>query len=471
MSKGAYMFSLLLKLINLFKSSLSPLTLFFIFFLSSTLAWSATDLSITQTVSNNSPIIGETVTFTLTGRNNGPDASRISITDTLPVNFGGTFTVNENSINFTCSRSGQVINCSGTRSFATNETVTVTITATVLSVGSPQNTASISSFNSIADNNLTNNTASQSFTIPVPSADLSITKTANTTIPNLGDTVTFTLIGRNNGPTTTDIQIVDDLPSSLQWISDTDNGKGNFDCTNVGNQVTCTGSEDFSTNETVTINIQARVIAQGSITNTANIASTTSVFDNVTSNNTASVVLNVPAPTADLSITKTANTTTPSVGSNVVFTITGRNNGPVASTMTITDALPLGLTWVSDADNSANFDCTNIGNAVTCTGTRSFLSGESATVTLTALTASEGNITNTATIASAGGIPDPNTGNNSASASLNAQPNYGVDNLRAFTLFRQDNINGDMQIIGNSVKLATGGVCPPLATNNNRLLS
>lgn len=50
-----------------------------------------------------------------------------------------------------------------------------------------------------------------------------------------------------------------------------------------------------------------------------------------------------------------------------------------------------------------------------------------------------------------------------------ANNDYSTDNLRTFTLYRKDDITGDMQIIGNSVKLVKGGVCAPLNTNNNDL--
>ena len=45
---------------------------------------------------------------------------------------------------------------------------------------------------------------------------------------------------------------------------------------------------------------------------------------------------------------------TPSVGSNVTFTLTVTNNGPSASTgFTVVDALPTGYTYVSDTGAGA----------------------------------------------------------------------------------------------------------------------
>lgn len=44
-----------------------------------------------------------------------------------------------------------------------------------------------------------------------------------------------------------------------------------------------------------------------------------------------------------------------------------------------------------------------------------------------------------------------------------------IDNFRDFTLVNTYNINGNMQIIGNSVMLDSGGLCPGTTTNNNDL--
>lgn len=44
-----------------------------------------------------------------------------------------------------------------------------------------------------------------------------------------------------------------------------------------------------------------------------------------------------------------------------------------------------------------------------------------------------------------------------------------IDNFRDFTLVNTYNINGNMQIIGNSVMLDSGGLCPGATTNNNDL--
>ncbi|MDO9055577.1 MAG: DUF11 domain-containing protein [Sulfuricurvum sp.] len=126
-----------------------------------------------------------------------------------------------------------------------------------------------------------------------------------------------------------------------------------------------------------------------------------------------------PPPSADLSIIKAVNNANPNIGDLLTFTLTGTNNGPSSSQVTITDTLPASLTLVSRSENSSNFSCNNVGNAVSCTGTRSFNSGEQVVVTITATVNAVGSATNTASIVSANSVSDNNLLNNSASVTFN----------------------------------------------------
>lgn len=157
--------------------------------------------------------------------------------------------------------------------------------------------------------------------------------------------------------------------------------------------------------------------------------SATATDDDGVSNASSFSIVVAPPPSADLSITKNANTTLPRVGDLVTFTIVGTNNGSLSSQMTISDTLPSGLTWVSDSENSGAFSCSNAGNTVTCTGSNNFSTGSSVTVTIVARVVSTGTIVNTATITSANGVNDGNTTNNSASVTLNVYSPPAMGNI------------------------------------------
>ncbi|WP_299249972.1 DUF11 domain-containing protein, partial [uncultured Aquimarina sp.] len=61
----------------------------------------------------------------------------------------------------------------------------------------------------------------------------------------------------------------------------------------------------------------------------------------------------------DLVIAKIVDNATPDEGGTVNYTITVTNNGPArATTVSITDQLPVGVTYVSDAPSQGTYDNT-----------------------------------------------------------------------------------------------------------------
>ncbi|HHH20563.1 MAG TPA: DUF11 domain-containing protein, partial [Nitratifractor sp.] len=92
------------------------------------------DLSINKTNNKSSRVgIGEVVTYTIIGKNNGPKSSKIFIWDTLPDNMEFV-SVSDSSGSFSCSYSSsdRKIRCRGARVFAKSSTVTVTVKAKLL---------------------------------------------------------------------------------------------------------------------------------------------------------------------------------------------------------------------------------------------------------------------------------------------------------------------------------------------------
>jgi uncharacterized repeat protein (TIGR01451 family) len=119
---------------------------------------------------------------------------------------------------------------------------------------------------------------------------------------------------------------------------------------------------------------------------------------------------------ADLEIVKTVDDATPGEGDTVVFTLTLTNNGPRnAAQLEVTDALPAGVTYVSD-DGAGSY------NNVTGIWTPSPLSNGASVVLNITATVDAGTagstITNTATITNSNRI-DPDETNNSSSVDIN----------------------------------------------------
>src|SRR5262249_42148186 len=152
------------------------------------------DLSLTKTVSNPRPQVGETVTFTVTLTNNGPDtATNVSVT--IGRAAGRIFMYATPSQGDYDSIAG--VWHVGTVAPATS--LTLTIVALVTSPGSHTNRVTVSHSDQF-DKDTPNTTAS--VTTTPEQADLALAKAVSDTTPNVGQTVTFTVTLSNLGPDT-----------------------------------------------------------------------------------------------------------------------------------------------------------------------------------------------------------------------------------------------------------------------------
>lgn len=130
----------------------------------------------------------------------------------------------------------------------------------------------------------------------------------------------------------------------------------------------------------------------------------------------------VCAPQADLSLAKIVNNATPTVGSNVTYTMTLNNNGPEnAPGVQVTDLLPAGLTFVSATPSQGTYSS---GTGLWDVGTVN--NGASPTLQIVATVTGGGTITNTAQVTTSTYVdPDSNPGDGAgddfASVNINVQ--------------------------------------------------
>ena len=192
-----------------------------------------------------------------------------------------------------------------------------------------------------------------------------------------------------------------------------------------------------------TLSITATVVSPAAQTNTGTI-SDADQFDPNTANNTASAT-ETPQQ-ADLSVTKTVSDATPNVGDQITFTVTLSNQGPDAATgVQVTDLLPAGLTFVQRDPSQGSY---NNVSGVWTVGTVS--PGAPQTLSITATVVSPAAQTNTGTISDADQF-DPNTANNTASATVIAAPDTpGVAQNDAFTTAENAVLNGVSNVFADN---------------------
>ena len=100
----------------------------------------------------------------------------------------------------------------------------------------------------------------------VPTIDLQIQKTARPNPVTVGGTLTYTLIARNNGPSTaTNVVIADSLPATVTYLS---SSSTQGTCIRTGQLVNC-AIGTMPVNATVTVTIRVRPLQPGTINNVA----------------------------------------------------------------------------------------------------------------------------------------------------------------------------------------------------------
>ena len=114
-----------------------------------------------------------------------------------------------------------------------------------------------------------------------------------------------------------------------------------------------------------------------------------------------------PVPIIDLSLDKTVNVTTPTVGTNEVFTVAVSNAGPSGATaVVVTDLLPSGYTYVSHSTTTGTYVP---GTGVWTIG--SIAAAGSASLAITATVNDSGTYFNTAQVTAANQIDSDSTPN------------------------------------------------------------
>jgi uncharacterized repeat protein (TIGR01451 family) len=370
------------------------------------------DLSLTKIVSNATPNVGQTITFTITAANAGPsNATGVVVTDVLPA--GLTFVSATPSGSTTYNSGTGVWTIGNLNSVATAQ---LQIVATVATSGVKTNTAEVTAANEGDIDSTPNNQNAQeddqaSVSVTPQVADLSVTKTVDIATPNKNQNVTFTITVSNAGPNSaTSVAVTDQLPAGLTFVSSTPSGATTY---SSGTGVWTVGT--LASGASATLQVVATPTTVGAKINTAQVTAVDQFDPDSTPNNNAAgeddqASVTVTPNVADLSLTKLVNNAAPNANQTVVFTLTLTNNGPQSATnVAVADQLPAGLTFVSSTPSGST--TYNSGTGVWTVG--SLASGANATLQITATVATPGVKTNTAQVSASDQLDPDSTPNNS----------------------------------------------------------
>jgi uncharacterized repeat protein (TIGR01451 family) len=203
--------------------------------------------------------------------------------------------------------------------------------------------------------------ASASITV-TPAANVSISKTVSPTNPMVNSNVTYTITATNNGPdSAAGVLLTDALPAGITCVSVTPSAGTSVSV--CGATITWTVGT-LAAGATATLTMVAKVTTAGAITNTVTETQTTANPSGVT---TASATIN-SANVATVTLVKTASNLTPADGSSDTYTLRVTNDGPnSAAGVTVVDALPAGVGFVSYGTAAGGTTVTESNNIVTWT--------------------------------------------------------------------------------------------------------
>ncbi|MBK9711345.1 MAG: DUF11 domain-containing protein [Kouleothrix sp.] len=364
------------------------------------------NVTVVKTADSGTINAGDTASFTIVVSNSGPGAAyNVTLSDQLPAGVAWSVGGPDGAA---CSIDGNgLLTCSfGTLAAGASTTITVSGTTDPADCGTLTNSVTVAASN---EANTADNSSTASITVSCP--NVMVSKTADHSPINAGDTAAFTIVVSNIGQGTAyDVTLTDNLPAGVAWsispaVTGCDIQTGTLSCS-LG---------DLAAGASVEIHISGVTDAAdcGVLSNTATVAATNeAAVAQGNNSSTATITVNCP----QVVNLKTTSTATVSAGDLIKFSITVKNEGPGAAyNVTLSDPLPSGIAWSEDPDSA---DCTISGQLLSCTyGT--LAANESRTVTVSGQSSAAdcGVVTNTAT-ASASNEPSSALGDNVSTATV-----------------------------------------------------
>ena len=407
------------------------------------------DLTISKADDIDPVFANGTLTYTLFVTNNGPStATGVIVTDPLPA--GITFT-SGSATQGSITAAGQNITASlGTLVSGATATITVITHVLPTTVGLLTNTATVSA--SETETNPANNADTET-TLVNPLVDVLITKADSPDPVVAGQTLTYTLVVTNNGPSTaTGVTVNDPLPANLTFVSGS-SSRGTVSQSN-GTVTANVGTLASGASATITLVGTVSPTARGSLSNTATV--TVTETDSNPANNTDTEPTTIIAST-DLAVIKTDTPDPVLAGSQLTYTIRITNNGPSTATgVTLSDPLPAGVTFVS-AVPSQGTASNAAGNVTANLGTLASGATSTVIVIVTVAGTTLGPLENEATVT--GNEPDPDPNNNKSKIPTTVTPVVDVAITKNDS---PDPVNAggvltySMTVTNNGGRLATG---------------
>ena len=326
------------------------------------------DLALSGTAAPNPVLVNNTLTYTFTVTNRGPNtANAVLLTNVLPAN-----------INYLAASSSQggvtrygstLVGSLGSLAAGSSASVTVQVTPTLAAVGSLTNTASVVA--NETDFVPANNAATVITAVNLPVADVALTKLAPTNVV-AGSNFIYTLTVTNQGPGPAyNVFVTDPLPPGVIFSSASVSyhlgnavGVAGIQVANTGGTnasgvyTNSLGTLALNTGVVITLNVHGTVLGPG--TNVASVT-TLSIDPNLT-NNVSSAVTLVRAPAPNVL----------AAGARLLTESFSPPNGAIDPGETV--SVSLTLTNTGEINTTTNFTATllNTGGVMASSGSQTY---------------------------------------------------------------------------------------------------
>jgi uncharacterized repeat protein (TIGR01451 family) len=379
---------------------------------------------------------GSSVAYTVTVTNLGPDAAAdVALNDPIPAGMTFVSATQDSGPPFACATppvgSGGTITCT-LASMSAGAAAQFTFTLQI-DPGTPDGTSFVNvatATTSTADNNEENNSGTAgTSTPPPPQADLYIQKVG----PNSAgaDTdVSYTITIGNVGPdAASDAAWSDTLPGTMTFVSVTQTSGPTFNCTTpavgAGGTIDCSLAS-MSAGATAVLTLVGHIPAGTAVgTEYVNVVTTSTKTDDTNpNNNTSQHLVTVTAVDAAVDKSGPAGAT---AGDDLTYTVVLSNPGSSNATVTLSDPVPPGTTFVSvthTAGTTAICSGPPAGDTGTVFCTATLAPSGSSTIEIVVEAGDTTSVTNTASVTT--DEYDTNASNNSDSATTTITPSADV---------------------------------------------
>ena len=297
------------------------------------------DVTITKLVDDETPRPGDIVTYTVVATNSGPSTgTNVVVVDDIPPGLtfqsgslnGVNAAVVGNQVRFPAVTLASGASATATLSFMVGTGVTGQIT-------------NIASVSADGETNVNNNDAPEVITV-TPEVDITVDKSVNLAVAQIGSTLVYDVTVTNNGPSTaTNVTATDTLPTGVSFVSGT--GPGGAALTASGGVITVNGGTlTTGSSFRFTVNATINTGATGDQINTVDV-STDTLETNLANNRDTAVTTIDPASSSiagtvyvDANNNGTQETAEAGIP-GVTVSLTGTDaQGNAVSTSTVTDA-------------------------------------------------------------------------------------------------------------------------------------